>query len=36
LAFEFLKLYPHRRKPAFEDVDDLVANLGRREGNPVY
>ena len=36
LGFEFLELNPHRRKPAFEDVNDLVANLGHREGNPVY
>src|SRR5438132_7476234 len=29
---EFLELCPNRRKPTLEDNDDLVANLGRREG----
>jgi hypothetical protein len=24
------------RKPALKDIDDLVANLGRREGDPIY
>src|SRR5215467_1742836 len=33
---EFFKLCPHRHKPALEDIDDLVANLGRREGSSVY
>jgi hypothetical protein len=30
------ELCPHRRKPTLEDIDDLVANLGRREGDSVY
>jgi hypothetical protein len=30
------ELCPHRRKPALEDSDDLVADLGRREGGSVY
>src|SRR5467141_1596016 len=33
---EFLELCPHRRQPALEDTDDLVANLGRRESGSVY
>jgi hypothetical protein len=33
---EFLELCPHGRKPTLEDIDDLVANLGRREGGSVY
>jgi hypothetical protein len=33
---EFLELCPHRRKPTLEDIDDLAANLGRREGGSVY
>src|SRR5215831_12637930 len=27
---------PASHKPALEDIDDLVANLGRREGSSVY
>jgi hypothetical protein len=30
------ELCPHRRKPALEDSDDLVADLGRGEGGSVY
>jgi len=30
LGTEFLELCPHLRKPTFEDIDDLVPNLGRR------
>jgi hypothetical protein len=33
---ELLELCPHRRKPALEDTDDPIANLGRREGGSVY
>jgi hypothetical protein len=33
---ELLELRPHRRKPALEDADDTVANLGRRERGSVY
>jgi hypothetical protein len=33
---EFLKLCPHRPKPALEDIDDLVADFGRREADSVY
>jgi hypothetical protein len=33
---ELLELRPHRRKPALEDADDPVANLGRRERGSVY
>ena len=33
---ELLKLRPHCRKPALEDADDPVANLGRRERRSVY
>jgi hypothetical protein len=28
---ELLELRPHCRKPALEEADDPVANLGRRE-----
>jgi hypothetical protein len=30
------ELCPHRRNPALEDSDDVVADLGRREGGSVY
>jgi len=30
------ELCPHCHKPTLEDIDDLVANLGRREGGSVY
>ena len=30
------ELCPQCRKPALEDADDPVANLGRREGGSVY
>jgi hypothetical protein len=33
---EFLELCPHRRQPALQDPDDLLANLGRRKGGSVY
>jgi hypothetical protein len=33
---ELLELRPHCRKPALEDADDPVANLGRRERGSVY
>jgi hypothetical protein len=33
---ELLELCPHRRKPALEDTDDLVTNLGGRQGGSVY
>jgi hypothetical protein len=33
---ELLELCSHCRKSALEDADDLVANLGRREGGSVY
>jgi hypothetical protein len=33
---ELLELCSHCRKSALEDTDDLVANLGRREGGSVY
>jgi hypothetical protein len=33
---ELLEPRPHRRKPALEDADDTVANLGRRERGSVY
>jgi hypothetical protein len=36
LGAEFLKLYPHRCKPALKHIDDVVANLGRCEGGSVY
>jgi hypothetical protein len=33
---ELPELRPHCRKPALEDADDPVANLGRRERGSVY
>ena len=33
---KLLELCPHCRKPALEDGDDPVANLGRCEGDSVY
>ena len=33
---KLLELCPHRRKPALENIDNLIANLGRREGGSVY
>src|ERR1700730_12283290 len=36
LDAELLELCSHRHKPALEDADDMVANLGRREGYSVY
>jgi hypothetical protein len=35
-ATKLLELCPHRRKPALENIDNLIANLGRREGGSVY
>ena len=34
LAFgtKLLELCPHRRKPTLENIDNLITNLGRREG----
>jgi hypothetical protein len=36
LDAELLELCSHNLKSALEDADDLVANLGRREGGSVY
>jgi hypothetical protein len=38
LAFraEFFEFCPQRRDPTLEDIDDLVANLGRREAYSIY
>jgi hypothetical protein len=33
---QFFELFPHRLEPALEDIDDLVANLGGSEDDPVY
>jgi hypothetical protein len=33
---ELLQFCSHRRKPALENRDDVVADLGRREGDSVY
>jgi hypothetical protein len=33
---ELLELCSHNLKSALEDADDLVSNLGRREGGSVY
>jgi hypothetical protein len=31
-----LERCPYRRKSALENIDNLIANLGRREGGSVY
>jgi hypothetical protein len=36
LGAQFFELCPRFRKPTFEYIDDLVPNLGRREGDPIY
>jgi hypothetical protein len=36
LGAELFELCPHRRNAAFEDINDLVANFGRRENGSVY
>jgi hypothetical protein len=35
-AAECFELCTHRGKPALEDLDDRVADLGRRNSNPIY
>ena len=33
---ELPELRSHRRQPAFEDTDDLAANIGRRDGSSIH
>jgi hypothetical protein len=36
LGAQFFEFSAHRHEPAFKDIDNLVANLGGPEGDPVY